>query len=147
MKPTDRKAARKRRRRRLWDRLKALLWRALAAPPCRLSGPLTVRCHDEDHEALLQVAPVGSGADPSGVSFPGLHFSPIESAVWLALADGPLLGKVIARKIGQEYSPKLRTLLHNLVERGDLCHARERGYSRAPRPGTAGDPDANGRPA
>ncbi len=67
-------------------------------------------------------------ADP--VSLPGLYFSPIEAGIYNALGAGPLSAKALARACGQKYTPKIRTLLHNLLEREVLVYDRASGGYR-----------------
>ena len=77
---------------------------------------------------VLREAAVGAGQV-------GQWFSPLESAILLAIGSDALGGKEVAAKTGQPYDPRLKTLLRNLVDRGVLLHTSE-GYRRA------GIPDA-----
>jgi hypothetical protein len=70
--------------------------------------------------------------DCGGETFPGLHFSPLEAAIWQSLWDGPLQGKGIACATGEKYSPYLRSILANLRQRKVLEYDRiAGGYRRA----------------
>ncbi len=118
-------------RRRLKAHAKAALWQLLARLAAADVRPFRVRARDKVHELTLAVGPRGGLNGGGAASFPGAHFSPIEAAVWHALAGGPLGGKAIARATGQPYAPGLRTILVNLVRRGVLTHSAG-GYARAP---------------
>ncbi len=60
----------------------------------------------------------------------GQWLSPLEAAIWHCLGSETLQGKQIASRISQSYTASLRTILHNLVDRGVLAHVSGEGYQR-----------------
>jgi len=121
-------------------KVKARAWSLLALFGKRLDRPLTVRAGDKSHTVLITVAPADDSPSAAPEQFPGNYFSPLEASIYLALASGPLLGKVIARRTSQDYNTCLRTILSNLVQRKVLVHSDE-GYAR----GESKSRDGNGR--
>jgi hypothetical protein len=86
----------------------------------------------------LQVA-VTVGPPATGSEIPGIFFSPLEAAIWAALAGGPLNGKRLAVATAQQNSPGFRAVVGNLRQRRVIVHSAERGYEWA---GTSGPPAA-----
>lgn len=117
---------------RLRERLTADAWQILWQLPEPLTESVQTRAASESRVVSIQVGPPSSNGAAVPPSFPGLHFSAIEAAIWHALpATEAMLGKQIAKAIGQPYSSTLRTILTNLVDRQVLEHSRD-GYKRKP---------------
>jgi hypothetical protein len=91
--------------------------------------PMTVRVHDDVHQVTVQIEPAGTERPEEALS--GNYFSPIAAAIIHAIGrTGKLVGKQIAAAIGQKYTPRLKILLNNLVDREVLDHPKGdvRGY-------------------
>ena len=110
--------------------LRALLWQMMAAVVSRPDPkPLTLSIQDRAVQITATIAPAGATAT-GGAAYPGKHLGTLETAIWLALVK-PMNAKRLARELNEPCSPKIRTILANLVERGVLTHSTEQGYSRA----------------
>jgi hypothetical protein len=112
------------------NRLKSLAYQALDCLPEALPRRVTVRAHDHAHRVAITAVPV-SAADTPPERFPGLFFSPVESAIFQALSSGPAVGKEIAKRIGQPFESSFRTILRNLLNRRVLRRAEGGGYAAA----------------
>jgi hypothetical protein len=77
----------------------------------------------------IEVVPVAVAGEVTAT--PGKWLSPYEQSIWAVLADGPLLGKQIASKLGWAFDPSTRLLLSNLVNREVLTNDDGAGYARA----------------
>jgi hypothetical protein len=111
---------------------KSMAWRLLAVF-ARHEGPaVVVRASDGVHEATVTISPRGSavGSDQAGRC---LQFSDAEAAIVHAIGpEGCLPGKLVAKRLGQDYSSKLKILLANLIARQALERTAE-GYRWHPR--------------
>lgn len=111
--------------------IRAKLWEILsllASDGGASVDALTLQIADKARHATLIVGPPGD--NPGRQSMPGKFLSPAESAIWLALAEGPLVAKQIASRTSREYDSTLRGLLANLIDRGVLTRTAQ-GYARA----------------
>ncbi len=111
-------------------RLRSLLLQAMALLTHEPSASkMTVAARCRARRAVLTICPLGESAP--GEAHVGLWLSPLESAIWQSLEKGPLLGKNIARRTSQKFTPTFRAVLANLVHREVLKHCRETGYAHA----------------
>lgn len=116
------------------NQMKSYLCRMLAlAEEHTLDRPITARCRDRARTSIVTIGPRGAQVEPDS-ELSGHFFSPLESAVWVALKDSPLLGKQIAAALGRKYDPELKYLLSNLEERGVITRVAGRGYFRSNSP-------------
>jgi hypothetical protein len=96
---------------------------------------LRLRARDDVREMRLICRPLDASAKRGPRAhgdYPGSFLSPVEQAVWDALAGQALGGKALARVTHQSYGPLFRGLLANLVHRGVLVKSEHcMGYRRA----------------
>ncbi len=112
---------------RLNARLKSIAYQTLSESLEGQRGGVRVR--SATTEVVLVVRGVRQACLTGETRPKGEFFSPAESAIWMALRDGPLSAKALGRVTGLGYSPKFRTILANLVERSVLKKCAD-GYTR-----------------
>jgi hypothetical protein len=122
--------------RELRARIKGRLWDLLALAVRHDCKPVSLAVKDDSIRVAVSIGPAGEVV--AAERFPGLHFSPIEAAIWNALREGPMPGKALARATSQKYTPNFRWTLSNLRTRRVLAHNRaDGGYRRVSEKGVA----------
>lgn len=114
------------------NRLKAKCYEVLdCLQPHAVKGRASVRARDHVNRVVLTVTAAATRGDPQPERFPGIYFSPTESAIYQAVLTSPGIGKQLARRCGLPYDGTFKVLLRNLVNRRVLRHAEGGGYAAA----------------
>jgi hypothetical protein len=104
-------------RRSLRNKLKARAYTLLAVVRAALDRTVTVKARDDLHQVTVVISPAGEECAPAADQG-GLFFSPLEAAIVNSLDHTTfVLGKQLAKNASQKYTPKIKTLIGNLVQR------------------------------